>query len=98
MMLSTKEENRTLTLYLEGELNTLTAPDLQIALQEVLPRIDHLILDFAHLNYISSAGLRVILTARQALAARGSVTVRSARDNIREIFQITGLDELIAFE
>ena len=98
MTLSKKEENRTLTVHLEGELNTLTAPDLQKDLRDVLPRIDHLILDFSRLSYISSAGLRVILTAWQALESRGSVTIRGARNEIREIFQITGLDELIAFE
>lgn len=91
-------EGTTLTVVLEGELNTQTAPQLEAELPADMEGIDRMILDLTAVEYLSSAGLRVILAAQQSLADRGGVTVRGASEDLREIFEVTGLDEILTFE
>ncbi len=98
MTIEKKQEGKTLTLTLEGELNTLTAPALEAELPPDMEGIDNLILDMTKLTYMSSAGLRVILIAQQALEDRGTVTARGASEDLREIFEVTGFDDIITFE
>ena len=92
-------EGEKMTVILDGELNTLTAPKLQSALQDDLDQITELTIDLSAVRYISSAGLRVILEAEQELEDRGGgVTVRGAREEVREVFEVTGFDEMIHLE
>ena len=98
MTIKKTQEGTTLTVVLEGELNTQTAPQLEAELPADMEGVDLLILDLTAVQYLSSAGLRVILVAQQSLADRGGVTVRGASEDLREIFEVTGLDEILTFE
>ena len=88
-----------LTVAVTGSIDTVTAPQLDSLLQENWEGITELIMDFAAVDYISSAGLRVILMANQQMEeCDGSMTVRNINEDIREIFEMTGFDSLLDLE
>ena len=91
-------ENKTATFLLEGDLDTVTAPELEQALQETLPGLTELTLDFASLNYISSAGLRVLLTAQKLMISQGSMKVKNVNEVIMEIFEVTGFSDVLTIQ
>ena len=91
-------EEKTVVLALEGRLDTTTAPELEAAIQEVLPGLTELILDFEALEYISSAGLRVLLSTEKALNGKGSMKICKANETILEIFEVTGFSEILTIE
>ena len=88
-------ENGSALIALEGRLDTITAPMLEDAVKEVLPGLNALTLDFEKLEYISSAGLRVLLMAQKTMAAQGDMKVVQVSDTIREIFDVTGFSEIL---
>ena len=90
-------ENGALTIALEGELNTVTAPDLGRAVEEDIDSASSVTFDLAALEYISSAGLRVLLTTQQTMEERDlpDVMVKNLNDVIRETFEITGFDNIL---
>ncbi len=88
-------ENQKAVLALEGRLDTVTSPELESAVKEVLPGITELVLDFGKLEYISSAGLRVLLSAHKALSGVGSMTLCNVNDAIMEIFEVTGFSDIL---
>ena len=97
----TIKETRTddiLTVSLTGRLDTLSAPELDSFLDKNCPAVDTLILDLKDLEYISSAGLRVILKARKALQGRGGVLIRSPNRIVSEVFAVTGFDKILRIE
>ena len=83
---------------LEGRLDTLSAPELERALQQVFSRVKELTLDFEKLEYISSAGLRVLLSAHKAIGGQGSVRLLHVNEQIQEIFDITGFSDILTIE
>ena len=83
---------------LEGRLDTVTAPELEEILKDVLPGVSSLTLDFAALEYISSAGLRVLLAAQKVMNTQGKMKVCNANDAIMEIFEVTGFSEILTIE
>ena len=83
-------ENGKAVLSPEGRLDTVTAPEMESAVKEILPQINELTLDFTKLDYISSAGLRVLLSAQKAMNAQGKMKVINVNETIAEIFEITG--------
>ena len=88
-----------LTVAVTGSIDTVTAPQLDSLLQENWEGVTELIMDFAEVDYISSAGLRVILMANQQMEeCDGSMTVRNINEDIREIFEMTGFDSLLDLE
>lgn len=91
-------ENGKAILSPEGRLDTVTAPEMENAVKEVLPGIDELTLDFAKLEYISSAGLRVLLSAQKAMNAQGKMTVVNVNGTIMEIFEVTGFSDILTIE
>ena len=93
-MTLTKEKNGTnLTVRLNGELNTLTAPELSALLTKELGGVKALTLDFKECDYVSSAGLRVLLaTFKQMKAAKGSMSLANVGENFRDVLENTGLD------
>lgn len=97
MSLQIEKKNGT-TLALTGRLDTVTAPELEKALTELLPRADSLVLDMGSLEYISSAGLRVILKAYKALAAKGGLQLTGVQEAVREVFDITGFSDFLDME
>lgn len=91
-------EQTTLTLCPEGRLDSTTAPELNDAINSSLTGVTALILDLAQLEYISSAGLRVLLAASSAMAQQGSMKVIHVNETIMEIFDITGFVDLLTIE
>lgn len=84
-----------LTVALDGRLDTLTSPVLEEKLQSSLDGVEKLIFDFAKLEYISSAGLRVLLAAIHIMADQGTMVLRNVSEEVREVFDITGfIDDL----
>ncbi|MBQ0026181.1 MAG: STAS domain-containing protein [Lachnospiraceae bacterium] len=91
-------DNGVLNVALAGRLDTTTAPELEAALKDEYANCSGLILNFENLEYISSAGLRVLLAAQKATAACGGVLVRGANEEIKEVFDITGFSDILNIE
>lgn len=99
MKIVKKTNGNEVTLTLEGRLDTSTAPELESALSDIPSSVKKLILDFAKLEYVSSAGLRVILTAQKSMNARaGKLVVVKANDVVRDVFDVTGFSSFITLE
>ena len=93
MTLTTEKNGIQLTVHLNGELNTLTAPELSALLAQELGDVKALTLDFTECDYVSSAGLRVLLaTFKQMKAAKGSMSLANVGENFRDVLENTGLD------
>ena len=81
-----------------GRLDTTTAPDLEASLKESFEGVTKLILDFAELEYLSSAGLRVLLGAQKIMNKQGEMSVKNVNETIMEIFEITGFCDVLTIE
>ena len=81
-----------------GMLDTETAPELEVLLDSKLVGIDELTLDFERVEYVSSAGLRVILKAQKMMNAVGKMKIIHVNESIMEIFEITGFDSILTIE
>ena len=97
MTIEKKNEGNRLVLAVSGRLDTMTAPELENVIKENLEGTEELTLDFDNLEYISSAGLRVVLGARKAMGD-GEFAVRNLCSDVREIFDITGFSDIITIE
>ena len=94
-----KTQNGTqLTISVEGRLDTVTAPQLEAELKTSLDGIEKLVFDISELEYVASAGLRVLLSAQKTMNKQGSMTVRGANEAIMEIFEVTGFVDLLDIE
>ena len=91
-------ENGKADVALEGRLDTVTAPELEQALSESLADLSELTLDFEKLDYISSAGLRVLLSAQKAMNKQGEMKLRNVGETIMEIFEVTGFSDILTIE
>ena len=98
LKISTSNTGAEYTFTLEGRLDTITAPDLEAKINEVVGDASKLILDLGNLEYISSAGLRVILGATQAMEGKGDMIVRNPSQAVREVFDLTGFSNLFHIE
>ena len=87
-----------ITLKVSGRLDTTTAPALETAVSEKIGSCDQLIMDFANLEYISSAGLRVLLSAQKTMNKQGTMKVLHANEMILEIFEVTGFADILTIE
>lgn len=88
-----------LTVAVIGRLDTTTAPQLENELQGELGSVSALVLDFAELQYISSAGLRVLLATHKAMMKKGgTLTIRNANEPIMEVFDVTGFVDILNIE
>lgn len=87
-----------LTVTLEGRLDTTTAPELETELKQALDGVTELILDFEKLDYISSAGLRVLLSAQKIMTKQGSMKIIHANEMIMEVFEVTGFIDILTVE
>ena len=95
----TKTQNGTaLTIALEGRLDTTTAPELEKEMKDLLPAATELTMDFAKLEYISSAGLRGLLSAHKVMAPKGGMKVTNVNDIVREVFDVTGFIDILNIE
>ncbi|MBQ9021820.1 MAG: STAS domain-containing protein [Eggerthellaceae bacterium] len=93
MELTTNKDGAKLTISVNGEVNTMTAPELSALLKKELPGVQELTLDFAKCDYVSSAGLRVLLnTYKQMRSAGGTMQLVNVDESIMDVLQNTGLD------
>ena len=98
-MKMTKTQNGTsLTIALEGRLDTMTAPELEKELNASLDDSDTLTMDFANLAYISSAGLRVLLSAHKVMSRKGGMKVVNVNEIVKEVFDVTGFADILSIE
>lgn len=91
-------ENATAVVTLSGRLDTNTAPELEMSLAETIPGIQELTLDFSELDYISSAGLRVLLSAQKQMNKQGTMKLTGVNETIMEIFEVTGFSDILTIE
>ncbi len=98
MTINKTKDGKALTLAVEGRLDTITAPDLEAVLKEELDDVGELTFDFSSLDYISSAGLRVLLSAQKRMNAQGSMKVTGVSEIIMEIFEVTGFSDILTIE
>lgn len=98
MMIEKNLNGTALTLTLSGRLDTTTAPQLEAELKASLEGVAHLELDFAALDYLSSAGLRVLLATQKIMNKQGDMVVRNVNDTIAEIFEVTGFCDILTIE
>ena len=87
-----------LTIRMEGRLDTTTSPVLESEMKSSLDGVEKLVLDLKDLQYISSAGLRVLLSAQKTMNRQGSMIVRNASADIKEIFDVTGFSDILTIE
>lgn len=92
------ERKNTETLALTGRLDTLTAPELETEISAMLPSVQTLTLDMENLDYISSAGLRVILKTRKALDKKSGLKLTHVSEAVKEVFDITGFSDFLTIE
>lgn len=93
-----QKQEQALTVLLEGRLDTTTAPELERALREDVSDVTALCLDLGKLEYISSAGLRVLLSMQKIMNRQGSMKLIGVNDTIMEIFEITGFCDILTIE
>lgn len=98
MNISTNKDGGKLTISLDGRLDTTSAPQLEGVLRETLRGVTELEMDFAKLAYISSAGLRVLLSAMKLMKKQGSMVVRNVNNTVMEVFEITGFADMLTIE
>ncbi len=99
MTINKNAEGEKLTVSLVGRLDTTTAPDLETELKSALDGIKELVFDLSSVEYISSAGLRVLLSAHKSMnSAGGSMIIKGANEEIMEIFDVTGFIDILNIE
>ena len=98
MTINKKKDGSVLTIAVEGRLDTTTAPDLEKEIKSGLDDVTELIMDFEKLDYISSAGLRVLLSAQKQMSKHGSMKVIHVSDLVMEVFEVTGFTDILTIE
>jgi anti-sigma B factor antagonist len=98
MKINKTEQGTELGIALAGRLDTTTAPQLEAELKNSLEGVTALIMDFAELEYISSAGLRVLLSTQKVMNKQGKMVIRYANENILEVFEVTGFTDILTIE
>lgn len=95
MEINKVQNGNKLEIALAGRLDTTTAPRLEAELKDSLEGVSELVLDFMGLDYISSAGLRVLLASQKTMNKQGSMLIRNVNEEIREVFEITGFSDIL---
>lgn len=98
MTINKEIQDKTMTLKLEGRLDTTTSPELEEELKASLDGIEDLRMDFSELEYISSAGLRILLAAQKTMNKQGTMSITGVNDTIMEIFEITGFSDILTIK
>ena len=98
MTINKTSNGSALTLAVEGRLETTTSPELEAVVKNELDGVGELIFDFTNLDYISSAGLRVLLTAQKKMNVQGSMKIINANEIVCEIFEVTGFSDILTIE
>ena len=98
MTITTNLNGKALEIALEGRLDTMTAPELEAELNKTMGGADTLTLDFAKLDYISSAGLRVLLSAHKVMSTKGGMKIKNVNEIVQEVFEVTGFSDILTIE
>ena len=98
MTIRKEQSGSALTVVPEGRLDTVTSPELEAVLTESLEGVDALTIDLAGLDYISSAGLRVLLSTLKRMKRQGTMVIKNVSGPIMEIFEVTGFNEILTIE
>ncbi|MBQ9503893.1 MAG: STAS domain-containing protein [Lachnospiraceae bacterium] len=98
MTITKKQDGDKLTIALEGRLDTTTAPQLEAELRTAVEGVTELEFDLKDLAYISSAGLRVLLSAQKVMNKQGSMVIHNANEDIMDIFDVTGFVDILTIE
>ena len=98
MIIQKEFTNDLLVVRIEGRLDTTTAPQLEESLKASLQDVSRLELNFEKLDYISSAGLRVLLSTQKIMNKRDGMVVRGANENVMEVFDVTGFSDILTIE
>lgn len=98
MTIEKLKEDDKLTLKIIGRLDTTTSPDLETELQNSLEGVKELTLDLKELEYISSAGLRVLLSTQKVMNNQGSMTLINVNETVMDVFEITGFSDILTIE
>lgn len=91
-------ENEKATFVLSGRIDTITAPELEQEIKASVNGVTELALDMKKLDYISSAGLRVLLAAHRIMDKQGKMTILNANESVMEIFEVTGFSDILTIE
>ncbi len=87
-----------LTITIAGRLDTTTAPQLEAEVKQSIGGVEKLVLDFTALEYLSSAGLRVLLAAQKVMNKQGEMIIKNVNETINEIFEVTGFIDILTIE
>lgn len=98
MNINKEKNNATLKISIEGRLDTVTSPELEKVINEETSDVQELVFDMAALEYISSAGLRVLLAAQKKMNKQGSMKLTGVCDAVMEVFEMTGFADILAIE
>ena len=98
MEINKQADGGKLTLTLNGRLDTMTSPDLEAVLKESLDGVTELVFDCSDLEYISSAGLRVLLGAQKVMNGAGKMLIRNVNEPVMEVFEVTGFTDVFTIE
>ena len=98
MQIDQLKEGTTLTMKVSGRLDTMTAPQLENEITGHLDGITEFIMDFSDLEYISSAGLRVLLVTTKMMKGKGRFVIRNINETVKEIFEVTGFMDILNIE
>lgn len=96
--IETNKNGGELTIALEGRLDTMTAPELEAVIKGNVDDANDLIFDFANLAYVSSAGLRVLLSAHKLMMKKGSMVIKNTPEEVKDTFEITGFSDILTIE
>ena len=98
MNINIEKENGATVITLSGRLDTTTAPELENAINAEGDALKSLVIDFKEVNYISSAGLRVLLTAQKKMNVQGSMELVSVSEDVMDIFEMTGFADFLVIK
>ena len=98
MTIQKEQTGSNVAIALEGRLDTTTAPELEAELKTVLDQAETLTFDFSKLDYISSAGLRVLLSAHKTMSKKGGMKITNVNEIVQEVFEVTGFADILTIE
>ena len=98
MTLTKKKNGSSLAVSVEGRVDTVTSPEFESEVMSELDGVTELTLDFSKLNYISSAGLRVLLLLQKTMNKQGSMKITGVNETVNDIFEVTGFCDILTIE
>ena len=98
MKLTKTTQETVLNLAIEGRIDTTTAPQLEAELKSSVSGVTELYLDFAGVEYISSAGLRVLLSAQKVMNRQGKMVIKNVNETVMDVFDVTGFVDILTIE